>query len=254
MNGFLPRSVGIGGRWSPLVNVVDFDLRYNVPSAPLMFFSRLQLLPRFTGTGDETRPSAAAGVRAPGAVRFAGVGAERRQVRLGRRYRVPGQRIEHPHRHHAVAGGALHDRTVAGGQGVLSRADPRGLVGGQPESGRHDQRQLRRVAADARRLADRRARRQRSPRLRAEPAALSAQAGRQRRLWPAQRPARSARVAAGRRRRPAHRGRGALPQRRVRARRRGRGPRTEDHQPGRVPAGLGVPRARRTTRSSPMGW
>jgi hypothetical protein len=56
VNGFLPRSVGIGGRGSPLVNVVDFDLRYNVPSAPLMFFSRLQLLPRFTGTGDETRP------------------------------------------------------------------------------------------------------------------------------------------------------------------------------------------------------
>ena len=31
VNGFLPRSVGIGGRASPLVNVVDFDLRYNVP-------------------------------------------------------------------------------------------------------------------------------------------------------------------------------------------------------------------------------
>ncbi len=56
VNGFLPRSVGIGGHASPLVNVVDFDLRYNVPAAPLMFFSRLQLLPRFTGTGDETRP------------------------------------------------------------------------------------------------------------------------------------------------------------------------------------------------------
>jgi len=56
VNGFLPRSVGIGGRASPLVNVVDFDLRYNVPAAPLMFFSRLQLLPRFTGTEDETRP------------------------------------------------------------------------------------------------------------------------------------------------------------------------------------------------------
>ena len=56
VNGFLPRSVGIGGHASPLVNVVDFDLRYNVPAAPLMFFSRLQLLPRFTGTGDDTRP------------------------------------------------------------------------------------------------------------------------------------------------------------------------------------------------------
>ena len=56
VNGFLPRSVGIGGRASPLVNTVDFDFRYNVPAAPLMFFSRLQLLPRFSGSGDETRP------------------------------------------------------------------------------------------------------------------------------------------------------------------------------------------------------
>ena len=56
VNGFLPRSAGIGGRASPLVNTVDFDFRYTAPAAPLMFFSRLQLLPRFTGTGDETRP------------------------------------------------------------------------------------------------------------------------------------------------------------------------------------------------------
>jgi hypothetical protein len=56
VNGFLPRSVGIGGRASPLVNTVDFDFRYNVPAAPLMFFSRLQLLPRFSSSGDETRP------------------------------------------------------------------------------------------------------------------------------------------------------------------------------------------------------
>jgi hypothetical protein len=56
VNGFLPRSAGIGGRASPMVNTVDFDFRYNVPAEPLMFFSRLQLLPRFNGTGDETRP------------------------------------------------------------------------------------------------------------------------------------------------------------------------------------------------------
>jgi hypothetical protein len=56
VNGFLPRSVGIGGHASPLINTVDFDFRYNVPAAPVMFFSRLQLLPRFTGSGDETRP------------------------------------------------------------------------------------------------------------------------------------------------------------------------------------------------------
>jgi len=56
VNGFLPRSVGIGGRASPLINTVDFDFRYNVPAAPLLFFSRLQLLPRFTAGGDDTRP------------------------------------------------------------------------------------------------------------------------------------------------------------------------------------------------------
>jgi hypothetical protein len=55
VNGFLPRSVGIGGRASPLINTVDFDFRYNVPAAPLMFFSRLQLLPRFSAAGDDTR-------------------------------------------------------------------------------------------------------------------------------------------------------------------------------------------------------
>jgi hypothetical protein len=55
VNGFLPRSAGIGGRASPLLNTVDFDFRYNVPAAPLMFFSRLQLLPRFSASGDETR-------------------------------------------------------------------------------------------------------------------------------------------------------------------------------------------------------
>jgi hypothetical protein len=54
-NGFLPRSVGIGGRPSFLINTLDLDLKYNVPSAPVMFFARAQLLPRFTGQGDDTR-------------------------------------------------------------------------------------------------------------------------------------------------------------------------------------------------------
>jgi hypothetical protein len=55
VNGFLPRSVGIGGRASFLLNTLDVDLKYTAPSAPLMFFSRVQLLPRFTGQGDDTR-------------------------------------------------------------------------------------------------------------------------------------------------------------------------------------------------------
>jgi hypothetical protein len=55
-NGFLPRSVGIGGRGSFLINTVNFDFKYSAPGAPVMVFTRLQLLPRFTGAGDETRP------------------------------------------------------------------------------------------------------------------------------------------------------------------------------------------------------
>jgi hypothetical protein len=54
-NGFLPRSAGIGGRASFLLNTIDIDLHYQVPAAPLLFFARLQLLPRFSSSGDATR-------------------------------------------------------------------------------------------------------------------------------------------------------------------------------------------------------
>lgn len=54
-NGFLPRSVGIGGRSSFLVNTVSFDVRSDSHSSPVMVFARAQLLPRFTEHGSETR-------------------------------------------------------------------------------------------------------------------------------------------------------------------------------------------------------
>lgn len=54
-NGFLPRSVGIGGNLSFLVNTVDLDVRYEVPGTPLLVFARAQLLPRFSSSGDGTR-------------------------------------------------------------------------------------------------------------------------------------------------------------------------------------------------------
>jgi hypothetical protein len=54
-NGFLPRSVGIGGNPSFLLNTVSFDMRYEGPAAPVMVFSRVQLLPRFDERGSETR-------------------------------------------------------------------------------------------------------------------------------------------------------------------------------------------------------
>jgi hypothetical protein len=53
-NGFLPHSVGIGGRPSFLVNTLAADLKYTAPSAPLTVFTRVLALPRFSSTGDAT--------------------------------------------------------------------------------------------------------------------------------------------------------------------------------------------------------
>ena len=50
-NGFLPRSVNIGGRPSFLLNVVNQELRYQAPHVPVMAFVRLQVLPRWGGDG-----------------------------------------------------------------------------------------------------------------------------------------------------------------------------------------------------------
>jgi hypothetical protein len=52
VNGFLPRTAGIGGRPSFLLNTLDVDIKYAVPGAPVMFFSRVQFVPRFFGLGD----------------------------------------------------------------------------------------------------------------------------------------------------------------------------------------------------------
>jgi hypothetical protein len=54
-NGFLPRSVGIGGHPSFLINTVDVNLRYQPSTAPVMVFTRFQLLPRFSSAGENTR-------------------------------------------------------------------------------------------------------------------------------------------------------------------------------------------------------
>jgi hypothetical protein len=55
VNGFLPRSMDIGGRPSFLLNNVNFDLRYLSPRVPIMAFTRVQILPRFaTGLGNFT--------------------------------------------------------------------------------------------------------------------------------------------------------------------------------------------------------
>ena len=53
--GFLPRSAGIGGNASFLLNTLDLDLRYQRPGTPLMIFSRVQFLPRLSAAGDSGR-------------------------------------------------------------------------------------------------------------------------------------------------------------------------------------------------------
>ena len=53
-NGFLPRSAGIGGNASFLINTVDLDVRYMPATAPLLLFVRVQFVPRF-GAASETR-------------------------------------------------------------------------------------------------------------------------------------------------------------------------------------------------------
>jgi hypothetical protein len=63
VNGFLPRSAGIGGRPSFLLNTASVDLRYSAAELPIMVFTRLQLMPRLYGpdigpgqtAGDTTR-------------------------------------------------------------------------------------------------------------------------------------------------------------------------------------------------------
>jgi len=63
VNGFLPRSAGIGGKPSFLLNTANVDLRYSAAELPVMVFTRLQLVPRLYGpiigpgqtAGDNTR-------------------------------------------------------------------------------------------------------------------------------------------------------------------------------------------------------
>jgi hypothetical protein len=54
-NGFLPRSMNIGGQPSAFINTFDVDLKYVSATAPLLLFGRLQFLPRFGAAGNETR-------------------------------------------------------------------------------------------------------------------------------------------------------------------------------------------------------
>jgi hypothetical protein len=54
-NGFLPRSAGIGGRPSFLINTLSLDIRHGQPTGPLLVFARVQLLPRLEDRGSAAR-------------------------------------------------------------------------------------------------------------------------------------------------------------------------------------------------------
>jgi hypothetical protein len=54
-NAFLPRSAGIGGRPSFLLNTVDLDVRHAPRDSAFLVFVRLQFMPRLTPAGSETR-------------------------------------------------------------------------------------------------------------------------------------------------------------------------------------------------------
>ena len=49
VNGFMPRSAGIGGQPSFLLNTADVDVRYTASELPVLVFTRLQLVPRLYG-------------------------------------------------------------------------------------------------------------------------------------------------------------------------------------------------------------
>ncbi len=53
-NGFLPRSMNIGGQPSAFLSTFDVDLKYVPAGTPLLLFSRVQLLPRY-GPANDTR-------------------------------------------------------------------------------------------------------------------------------------------------------------------------------------------------------
>jgi hypothetical protein len=53
-NGFLPRSLNIGGHPSAFLSTFDVDLKYVPAAVPVLLFSRVQLLPRYGPANDTT--------------------------------------------------------------------------------------------------------------------------------------------------------------------------------------------------------
>ena len=54
-NHFLPYSVGIGSTPSFLINTVSADARYAPTQVPVLLFTRVQVMPRFNASGEDTQ-------------------------------------------------------------------------------------------------------------------------------------------------------------------------------------------------------
>jgi hypothetical protein len=54
-NGFLPRSAGVAGKPSFLLNTLSLDVRRGAAGDPLMVFARVHLMPRLDQSGSNTR-------------------------------------------------------------------------------------------------------------------------------------------------------------------------------------------------------
>ena len=147
MNGFSPRSVGIGGHGSFLFNTLSADLRYTRRGAPLMVFARAVMLPRLLADGESTRV-----LLEQAFGRLTPFDSAELAIAIGKFDSVFG--IEYLENQANIRIGitpSLIARYTTGtsiGAKVFYRIQiPIALVGVEREPGRHQQRQLRRSAA-----------------------------------------------------------------------------------------------------------
>ena len=154
-NGFLPRSVGIGGRPSFLLNTASLDVRYGDPTGPMLLFARAQLLPRLDERGSATRV-----VLEHAFGRWAPLSSQELFLFVGKFDSVFGiEYLEKEAPHRTGITPSLIARYTTGssvGAKLFYRAQlARSVVGAQPQPGRDQQRPLQRGVAAQRGEPDR---------------------------------------------------------------------------------------------------
>ena len=194
-NGFLPRSVGIGGTPSFLINTANLDFRYTATEVPVLVFTRVQLLPRLEPTGDVTRV-----VMEQAFGRLTPLKGAELTISVGKFDSVFGIEYLDNQANFRVGitpslAGPVHHRAIGRRQGILSLSDSLCLVGDQPQRGRDQQRNIRRGVAGTRSQPDRKSGPVGANRSGKECGEGFHQAGRERRVRAAQRSARQRRGA-----------------------------------------------------------